>query len=51
MQKLAAASGVEMPQAAINLELIHAAERSVGDDADFSAVATHLRTDTRGDDR
>jgi 3-hydroxyisobutyrate dehydrogenase/2-hydroxy-3-oxopropionate reductase len=51
IQKLAAASGVEMPQAAINLELIHAAERSVGDDADFSAVATHLRTDTRGDDR
>jgi 3-hydroxyisobutyrate dehydrogenase/2-hydroxy-3-oxopropionate reductase len=51
IQELAAASGVEMPQATINLDVIHAAERSVGDDADFSAVATHLRTYTRGDDR
>ena len=35
----------------VNLDVIHAAERSVGEDADFSAVATHLRANTRGDHR
>ena len=36
----------------INLDVIRAAERSVGEDADFSAVATHLRCRyERGDHR
>ena len=51
IHELAVASGAAMPQAAINLDVILAAERSVGEDADFSAVATHLRADTRGDHR
>jgi 3-hydroxyisobutyrate dehydrogenase-like beta-hydroxyacid dehydrogenase len=51
IHELAASSGAAMPQAAVNLDVIQAAERSVGDDADFSAVATHLRADTRGDHR
>jgi 3-hydroxyisobutyrate dehydrogenase-like beta-hydroxyacid dehydrogenase len=44
---LAEASGASMPQAASNLALIRAAERSVGDDADFSMVASHLREEGR----
>jgi len=48
IQQLAATSGSSMPQAAVNLELIRSAERSVGDDADFSAVASHLRKEGRG---
>ena len=45
---LAAASGTAMPQAATNLELIRAAERSAGEDSDFSMVASHLREEGRG---
>jgi 3-hydroxyisobutyrate dehydrogenase/2-hydroxy-3-oxopropionate reductase len=51
IHQLAATSGAAVPQAGVNLEVIQAAERSVGDDADFSAVATHLRANTRGDHR
>jgi 3-hydroxyisobutyrate dehydrogenase-like beta-hydroxyacid dehydrogenase len=43
----AGATGLALPQAATNLELIRAAERSVGADADFSAVASHLREEGR----
>jgi 3-hydroxyisobutyrate dehydrogenase-like beta-hydroxyacid dehydrogenase len=43
----AEATGLALPQAATNLELIQAAERSVGDDADFSMVASHLREEGR----
>jgi len=41
------ATGLSLPQAATNLELIRAAERSVGEDADFSTVASHLREEGR----
>ena len=44
---LAAASGTPMPQASINLDSIRAAERSVGEDADFSRLASHLRQEGR----
>lgn len=47
IRQLAAASGTAMPQAATNLELIRAAERSAGEDADFSMVASHLREEGR----
>ena len=43
----AAATGTPMPQAAVNLAAIQAAERSDGDDADFSRVASHLREEGR----
>ncbi len=43
IQRLAVASGVELPQTTTNLELVRAAEQSVGENADFSAVAVHLR--------
>jgi 3-hydroxyisobutyrate dehydrogenase-like beta-hydroxyacid dehydrogenase len=43
IRQLAEMSGTAMPQAATNLETIRAAERSVGADADFSTVASHLR--------
>ena len=36
-----------MPQAAVNLDTIRAAERSMGEDADFSMVASHLRQEGR----
>lgn len=45
--QLAEASGASMPQAASNLALIRAAERTVGDDADFSMIASHLREEGR----
>jgi 3-hydroxyisobutyrate dehydrogenase-like beta-hydroxyacid dehydrogenase len=48
IRTLAMASGTAMPQAATNLEVIRAAEGSVGEDADFSAVASHLREEGRG---
>ena len=48
IRTLAEASGAAMPQAATNLEVIRAAEGSVGEDADFSAVASHLREEGRG---
>jgi 3-hydroxyisobutyrate dehydrogenase-like beta-hydroxyacid dehydrogenase len=44
---LAASSGTAMPQATVNLETIRAAERSVGEDADFARVASHLRQEGR----
>jgi 3-hydroxyisobutyrate dehydrogenase-like beta-hydroxyacid dehydrogenase len=47
IRTLAEASGTAMPQAATNLEVIHAAERSVGEGADFSTVASHLRQEGR----
>jgi 3-hydroxyisobutyrate dehydrogenase-like beta-hydroxyacid dehydrogenase len=43
IRTLADASGTPMPQAATNLEVITAAERRMGDAADFSMVASHLR--------
>ena len=43
----AEASGASMPQSATNLEQVVAAERSEGDDADFSRVANHLREEGR----
>jgi 3-hydroxyisobutyrate dehydrogenase/2-hydroxy-3-oxopropionate reductase len=43
----AEATWLSLPQAAANLELIRAAERSVGADADFSMVASHLREEGR----
>jgi 3-hydroxyisobutyrate dehydrogenase-like beta-hydroxyacid dehydrogenase len=48
IRTLADASGTTMPQAATNLEVIRAAEGSVGHDADFSTVASHLRQEGRG---
>ena len=36
-----------MPQATINLDTIQAAERSIGEDADFAQVASHLRQEGR----
>jgi len=47
IRQLADASGTAMPQAATNLETIRAAERSVGENADFSTVASHLREEGR----
>jgi 3-hydroxyisobutyrate dehydrogenase-like beta-hydroxyacid dehydrogenase len=47
IHQLAETSGSSMPQAATNLELIRAAERSAGADADFSMVASHLREEGR----
>jgi 3-hydroxyisobutyrate dehydrogenase-like beta-hydroxyacid dehydrogenase len=47
IRQLAETSGTAMPQAATNLETIRAAERSVGADADFSTVASHLREEGR----
>ena len=47
IRQLAAASATAMPQAGTNLETIRAAERSAGEDADFSMVASHLREEGR----
>jgi 3-hydroxyisobutyrate dehydrogenase-like beta-hydroxyacid dehydrogenase len=47
IRQLADASGTAMPQAAVNLATIRAAEASVGADADFSMVASHLREEGR----
>jgi 3-hydroxyisobutyrate dehydrogenase/2-hydroxy-3-oxopropionate reductase len=41
------ATGLALPQATTNLETIRAAERSLGEDADFSTVASHLREEGR----
>ena len=41
---LAESLGVPMPQSRTNLEVVRAAQGDVGGGADFSAVATHLRT-------
>jgi len=45
--ELAEASGTPMPQAVTNLDTIRAAERSVGEQTDFSMVASHLRQEGR----
>ena len=45
--ELAAITKTAMPQASTNLEQIRAAERSVGGEADFSMVASHLREEGR----
>jgi 3-hydroxyisobutyrate dehydrogenase-like beta-hydroxyacid dehydrogenase len=45
--ELAEASGTSMPQAEINLLAIRAAERTVGADADFARLASHLREEGR----
>jgi 3-hydroxyisobutyrate dehydrogenase-like beta-hydroxyacid dehydrogenase len=45
--ELAEASGTSMPQAEINLQAIRAAERTVGADADFARLASHLREEGR----
>lgn len=47
IRQLAEASGTAMPQTAVNLDLIRAAERSVGDATDVSMVASHLREEGR----
>ena len=36
-----------MPQAELNLQAIRAAERSIGGDADFARLASHLREEGR----
>jgi 3-hydroxyisobutyrate dehydrogenase-like beta-hydroxyacid dehydrogenase len=43
----AAATGTPMPQADTNLASIRAAEATMGEDSDFSAVARHLREEGR----
>jgi 3-hydroxyisobutyrate dehydrogenase/2-hydroxy-3-oxopropionate reductase len=45
--QLAGASGTAMPQSATNLRVIQDAERSMGEDIDFSMVASHLREEGR----
>jgi len=45
--ELAVTSGTPMPQAEINLQAIRAAERSIGADADFARLASHLREEGR----
>ena len=45
--ELADGSGTSMPQATVNLDTIQAAERSMGEDADFAQVASHLRQEGR----
>ncbi|MFL5718874.1 MAG: NAD(P)-dependent oxidoreductase [Chloroflexota bacterium] len=47
IRELADASKTPMPQATVNLDTIQAAERSVGEDLDFSMVASHLRQEGR----
>jgi len=45
--ELADESGTSMPQTTINLEAIRAAVRTVGADADFARLASHLRQESR----
>ena len=45
--QLAEASATAMPQATTNLAVIRAAERSMGEETDFSMVASHLREEGR----
>ncbi len=47
ISELAEASGSLMPQSATNLDLIRATEKSAGEGADFSMVASHLREEGR----
>jgi 3-hydroxyisobutyrate dehydrogenase-like beta-hydroxyacid dehydrogenase len=45
--ELAGASRTAMPQATVNLEVVRAAEGTIGENADFSSVASHLRQEGR----
>ena len=45
--ELAEGSGTSMPQTSVNLDTIQAAEQSLGEDADFAQVASHLRQEGR----
>jgi 3-hydroxyisobutyrate dehydrogenase-like beta-hydroxyacid dehydrogenase len=47
IRALAEESDTSMPQAAVNLDTIQAAERSMGEDLDFALVASHLRQEGR----
>jgi 3-hydroxyisobutyrate dehydrogenase-like beta-hydroxyacid dehydrogenase len=47
IDQLATESGTPMPQAAVNLDTIRAAEASIGPDADFAGLARHLRQEAR----
>ena len=47
IRELAQASVTPMPQATVNLDTIQAAERSIGENADFAQVASHLRQEGR----
>jgi 3-hydroxyisobutyrate dehydrogenase-like beta-hydroxyacid dehydrogenase len=47
ISELAGWSGTTMPQSEVNLEAIRAAERSMGEDADFARLASHLRQEGR----
>jgi 3-hydroxyisobutyrate dehydrogenase-like beta-hydroxyacid dehydrogenase len=47
IDQLATESGTPMPQAAVNLDSIRAAEASIGRDADFAGLARHLRHESR----
>jgi 3-hydroxyisobutyrate dehydrogenase-like beta-hydroxyacid dehydrogenase len=47
IDQLATESGTPMPQAAVNLEAIRAAEASIGPDADFAGLARYLRQESQ----
>ena len=47
IRELADRVGLEMPQAETNLDAIRTAAGAIGGDADFSAVATHLRNERK----
>src|SRR4029079_1536886 len=47
IDQLATESGTPMPQAAVNLDAIRAAEASIGPEADFAGLARHLRHEAR----
>ena len=47
IRELAGASHTAMPQATVNLEVVRAAEGTIGENADFSSVASHLRQEDR----
>jgi len=47
IDQLATETGTPMPQAAVNLDAIRAAEASIGPDADFAGLARHLRHEAR----
>ena len=48
IQELAERVGLELPQAATNLDAIRTAALALGGDADFSAVAAQLRNERKG---
>jgi 3-hydroxyisobutyrate dehydrogenase-like beta-hydroxyacid dehydrogenase len=47
IDQLATESGTPMPQAAVNLDSIRAAEASIGPESDFAGLARHLRGERR----